>query len=150
MVYGLYGLCVALMLVMRFAPDSGVGSVLNRHLVSKPLEHMADFERHKLFYLLILSALMIGGGEVIVLLGPEVVAAYALQMAVYYDAVLVAYAVAAAAVARQGVRYVRLRLGNGKATRRLVAARRRRTRPVKRLLPSANDDDGPAVFALAA
>ncbi|KRA82738.1 hypothetical protein [Altererythrobacter sp. Root672] len=150
MVYGLYGLCVALMLVMRFAPDSWVGSVLNKHLVNKPLEHLADFERHKLFYLVIMSALMIGGGEVIILLGPEVVAAYAMQLAIYYDAVLVAYALAAAAVARNVVRYVRLRLGNGKAARRLVAARRRRSRPVKRMLPSANDDDGPAVFALAA
>lgn len=150
MVYGLYGLCVALMLVMRFAPDSWLGSLLNRQLVSRPLQLIANFERQQLLYVVILSALMVGGGEMIVLLGPELLAAYAMNLAIYFDAVLVAYALATAAVARNSVRYLRLRLGGARTARRLAASRQRRSRPAKRVLPSANDDDDPATLPLAA
>ena len=141
-----YGLCVALMLVMRFAPLTPYGAWLNRRLVAEPLARLADMKRHRVIYVLLLAAMMIAGGEMIVLLGPEVVATYA----VYLDAVLVTYALTAVAMARNSLRYTRLRVRKGGRVRRLLAARRRRQRPAERVRPSANDDDDPVALPLAA
>ena len=110
MLAAIYGLCLALMLVMRLAPDSWLGGMLVRQLVERPLRLAADLERHHLIYVVILAGFMIGGGEVFAVLGPELVAAYALNSAIYFDAVLVAYTLAAVSLARESVRYARLRL----------------------------------------
>jgi len=150
MLAGFYGLWLALMLVMRFAPHSWLGSVLNRQLVERPLQFAAGLERHHLIYFVIMSGMIIGGGEVIAILGPELVAAYALNSAIYFDAILVAYTLAAVSFARNALRYTRVRLHGGRRVRRLLAARRRRVRRVRTARAPANDDGGPAVMPLAA
>jgi hypothetical protein len=141
-----YGLCLALFLVMRYAPSTRLGAWLNRHLVAAPLARLADMKRHRLIYIVLLVAMMLAGGEMILLLGPEVLATYA----VYLDAFLVTYALTAAAMARNSLRYTRLRVRKGGRVRGLLTGRRRRQRPAERVRPSANDDDGPVALPLAA
>ncbi len=143
----LLGFMFAITLVMWCAPHSPAGRLLRRQLVEKPLEQLSRFERHRLIYFVLLAGMAAAGGEMIVLLGPEVLASYA----IYLDAVLVTYALAAVAQARNALRYARLRWRRGSRMRRLVAVRRRRRRLARRQLPPpANDDDGPAAFPLAA
>lgn len=148
MMTSLLGFMLAVMLVMWWVPDSPAGKLLRRQLVERPVEWFLQFERHRLIYLVLLVGMALAGGEMIVLLGPEVIATYA----IYLDAVLVSYALAAVAVARNSLRYMRLRWRRGIRVRRLVVGRRRRRRQlVRRQLPSAaNDEDGPAAFPLAA
>ena len=105
-----YGLCVALFLVMRFAPLTPYGAWLNRCLVAEPLARLADMKRHRVIYVVLLAAMMIAGGEMILLLGPEVLATYA----VYLDAVLVTYALTAVAMARNSPIEVTASLLSGK------------------------------------
>lgn len=128
-------------------PHSPAGKLLRRQLVERPLEQLSRFERHRLIFFVLLAGMMVAGGEVIVLLGPEVVATYA----IYLDAILVTYVLAAVAQARNLLRYTRLRWRRGVRVQRLIAARRRRRQKSRRRAPPpANDDDSPAVVPLAA
>ena len=43
-----YGLFLALLMVMRLAPDSALGRMLNRHLVERPLEWLGELDRRQL------------------------------------------------------------------------------------------------------
>lgn len=121
-----YGLFLALVMVMRLAPDSALGRLLNRHLVERPLEWLANFDRRQLLY--------------------------AWDLAVYLDAVAVTYALAAVAKAKFAMRAVRLRgaVLLGRLGRR--PRRARRTSAARKASPdSAGNDDDPAPgWALAA
>ena len=87
------------------------------------------------------------GGEVIVVLGPELVIAYLFDLSIYLDVVAVSLAMAAAArvksawhAARTRLSAVVSRLRQGPRNRRA-----RRTPRVRRASPPDNDDDDPSV-----
>ena len=144
MVTVIFGFMLAITLVMWLAPGSSAGRALHRQLVEKPLDKLARFERHHLLYIVFLAAIMLGGGEIALLMGAEFMAAYAMEMALYFDAVIVSYAVAALA----GLK----RVGSGirAILPRLPRARRKRDKAASRPpLKPANDDERPAVLALA-
>ncbi|HEY6814759.1 MAG TPA: hypothetical protein VI168_04385 [Croceibacterium sp.] len=142
-------LCV--LLVLLLIPQSPLGRTLHRHLVERPLERLAKFERHHLINIAIIAAAAATGGELIALAGPELFGMWALDLAIYFDAVLVTYALAAVVMARNSLRYTSLRWRRGSRVRRLVAARRRRQRVARRRVPqSANDDDDGPALPLAA
>jgi hypothetical protein len=138
------GFMVVITLVMWCVPDSPAGKLLLRQLVETPADHLARLKRHHLIYAVLLAGMALAGGEMLVLLGPEALATYA----IYLDGVLVTYALAAYATARNSLRYARLRWRGGGRVRRVVRARRRR-RAARRVLPPANDDD-PVRIPLAA
>ena len=135
-----FSLCV--LVVLLVIPDSQLGRMLHRQLVERPLKALSDIKRHRLIYFVLLAGMMLAGGEMIVLLGPEIIATYA----VYLDAVMVTYALSAVAMAQRGgswlrtvVRSVRCVRPRGKRVRRSPARQRR----------AANDDE-PAPALLAA
>lgn len=133
------GFMIAITLVMWLAPDSAAGRAMHRNLVERPLEALAKFERHHLIYFVIMLGFMIGGGEVFAILGPEAVAAFALDFAIYIDAVLVTYALSAAAMAKRSASWMKRVIIRPFAR---IAPRRKRT--ARRSTPrrsSANDDD---------
>jgi len=149
MIAGLYGLLLALILVMRLAPDSPAGRALNRQMVEEPMRHLAAFERHHLLMAVILIGMMIGGGELALVMGPEFVTAYALDLAIYFDAIMVGYVLAAAARAKSAWRAIPPRWPRRARARRL-AHRRRRSRVAAARRKSPANDDEPAPVRRAA
>lgn len=138
-----------LTLVMWLVPDAPAARFLHRYLVKLPLHSAAKLERHHLLFVLIITGLMIAGGEAFAIIGPEFVAAYAIDMAIYLDAVLVTYALSAASQARSTIGWT---MGAyRKLLRRPQALRRKRRRTdgasgKKPANDDANDHDGHPAF----
>src|SRR5688572_23104674 len=132
------GFVLSLVLVLRLAPHSPAARLLHRQLVEAPLEQLAAFRSHHLLYAAILPLLMLGGWEIVMMAGSvDFLMIYAMDLAIYFDAVLVTYALAAFSMARNSLRYTRLRLRKGGRVRRLVVARQRRRRAAAQKRPPA-------------
>lgn len=150
MLMGFYGLCLALILVMRLAPQSPLGRTLVQQLVEEPLHRISRLERHQLIFWLMMAVLLAIGGEVIALMGGlELTTLYLIDLSIYLDAVMATYLLAvtvrgtSAWQALAGV--IRPRLS------RRGTARRRRIRADRTTVErGANDDDEPAPVRLAA
>ena len=142
------GFMAAVTLVLWLAPESAAGRALHRQLVARPLEALGRLERHHLILVVIMSGFMLSGGEMLMLAGPELVGAFALDLAIYLDAVLVTYAVSALSAARRSGGWLKFAL-----TRMVQAARpraKRSARPVgPKRKPSNDDDPGPAILRAA-
>lgn len=146
---GFVGFLLVAMLVMLLVPDSPTGKLFHRHLVERPLERVANLKRHHLILVVLMAGIMISGGEIMALAGPEFIAAYAVDMALYLDLVIVSYAVVAVRRAKAAIAY--LHGGMCRLLRRPEAGRRKRIIRKKGTSGSANDDDAdPAFAALAA
>ena len=138
MTAGLYGLFLALVMVMRLAPESGLGRWLNHKLVERPLAMISRMNRHQLLVLIVIAGFAMAGGEAMAVLGPEAVSAFAADLAIYLDAVLVTYAAGIAAFAKKNVERLKLVLLLPLARLR---PRRKRTQRRQDAAPPANDDD---------
>ena len=136
---GLCGMMLALILVMRLAPHSPAARLLHRHLVELPLRELSGLERHQLVFVLIMAGFAMTGGEMIAILGPELVGAYALDLAIYLDALAIAYAFAAVARLRAAARAVRWQIK--RLVMRRARRRKRAQRRARRGLLAANDDE---------
>ncbi|GAA0274658.1 hypothetical protein GCM10009127_14030 [Alteraurantiacibacter aestuarii] len=137
------GFMAAVMLVLLFAPASAAARLLHRQLVELPLERLARMERHHLIMLMIMVGFMIGGGEIMALMGPEIIATYALDLSIYLDLVMVSYAVSVARQTRTALAH--LRGSFSRLLRRPEAGRRRRAvRKQDRSSPANDDETDPA------
>ena len=141
------GFMAAITLVMWLAPASAAGRVLHRQLVERPLEALSDIKRHHLIFVVIIAGFALAGGEAMAILGPEVASAFALDLAIYLDAVMVTYALSAAAMAKRGGGWLRYAIM--RRAPRLRPRSKRAPRVSVRPRKSANDDD-PAPALLAA
>jgi len=141
-----FSLCV--LLVLLVIPDSQLGRMLHRQLVDRPLEALANIKRHHLIFFVIMTGFAVAGGEAFAIVGPEVASAFALDLAIYLDAVMVTYALSAAAMAKRGSGW--LKYAVIRSVRRMRPRRKRTTRTAVKSRKSANDDDGPAPVLLAA
>jgi len=143
----LTGFMAVVLLVLLLAPESPAGRAFHRQVVERPLQHLADMKRHHLIFFAIILGLTISGGEAFAILGPHVATSVVIDMAIYLDAVLVAYAVAAVTMVRQGAAAVRAVL-----SRMVRRPRPRRKRPAlrKALRSKPANDDHPAPVRLAA
>lgn len=151
MTIGIYGLLLALMAVMKLAPHSGAGRLLNRQLVELPLALFARMERHHLIFVLVVAALLMAGTEVLVGLGSvDFALVYALDLSLYIDGLLAAMALASLTRTKSGVTALRLGAASlGARLRRVMGRRRVRTAVPRRDGPPANDDDHPVIAAAA-
>jgi hypothetical protein len=143
-----YAVFIVVMLVMKLAPRSSLGRWLNLHLVELPLR---NFDYRRVFWLVLLVALAFAMSELLPLLGgTDFLTVYAWDLTVYFDAMVVAYALAAVARVRVGVRWLALR-ASLLLLRRGPRSRARRTRPVRKPQDRASNDDDPApAWSLAA
>lgn len=142
------GFMAAITLVMWLAPQSPAGRALNEQLVERPLGALSRVKRHHLIYFVIMAGFMMGGGEVLALAGPEFVAAFAIDLAIYLDAVIVTYTLSALATARKSGRMLALPFV---ALMRRFGSRKKRYgvgKPDR--LPSNDDEPDPVWFRLAA
>ncbi len=142
------GFMAAITLVMWLAPDSAAGRALNQQLVERPLDQLSKMRSHHLIFLILMAGFALGGGEIFLLMGPELATAFVVDLSIYFDAVLVTYAVSALAVARKSMRFLALpftsRLRRVRARRKRSAIRKAERRP------SNDDEPDPALLPLAA
>ncbi|TIX50641.1 hypothetical protein [Alteraurantiacibacter aquimixticola] len=141
------GFVAAITLVMWLAPQSPAAKALNEQLVARPLAALEKVERHHLLYAVFLGVLMLGGGEMLVIFGPEFIAAYAMEMAIYFDAVIVTYALSAWAEMRKGFGYLSRPMAG---LSRSIRPRRKRTARKPAGVRKASNDDDPAPVEIAA
>ena len=141
------GFMAAITLVLWLAPGSEAGRALHRQLVERPLEALSDIKRHHVIFFVIMAGFTIAGGEAMAILGPEVVSAFALDLAIYFDAVMVTYALSAVAMAKRSGGWFSQALT--RFVRRTCPRSKRATRSASGPPKSANDDD-PAPAFLAA
>jgi hypothetical protein len=134
---------VALTLFMRFGPPIPFRKLLHEHLVERPLRWLLTKRRHDILYLLIVTAMLLGGGEVLLLMGPELALGFAADLALYVDVMAVSYLLAAVAGAKAALRAVRARVTeiSRRAARLLRSKGRRRTSRVHRPPARADNDD---------
>lgn len=157
-----YGFLVLLALFMRFGPDVPFRRMLNRHLVERPIDLVLSHKRVQYLALVIGAVMLLIGGEWILLFGPELLLAYAADVALYVDVVVIAAASASWTRAHAVLTRWRPRFGRNLADKRKRnTPRTKRTQRTPSELSKANDDDdgdGPAIgfitvtrpFAIAA
>ena len=133
------GFMTTIILIMWLVPNSDIGRALHRQLVERPLETISGLRRHDLLFFVIMAGLMVAGGEAIAVLGPEVVSAYALDLAIYVDAVLLTYALSAVAMAKRSGGW--LLQAVMRCVRRMRPRTKRATRKISRPRQASNDDD---------
>lgn len=142
------GFMAAITLVMWLAPDSPAGRALNEQLVAKPLARLSNMKSHHLIFLVLIAGFALSGGEIFLLMGPEIATAFIVDLSIYFDAVLVTYALAALATARKSMRFMALPIAS---SMRRFGSRRKRTSVVKpERKPSNDDEPHPAFVALVA
>ena len=144
----LTGCLLFLMLIMLLLPNSEAGQLLHLQLVERPLVWLTGLERHHLIYAIIIGSIMVGGGELMFLAGPELVTMWAMNLSIYFDAVIATYALSALVAARG------LKSWAGQKVRRIVRpkTRARRTRRASGTKPdkASNDDDARPRWEIAA
>jgi hypothetical protein len=141
------GFMAAVTLVMWLVPESPAARALNEQLVEKPLASLSQMKSHHLIFFILMAGFALGGGEIFLLMGPEVATAFIVDLSIYFDAVLVTYALSALATARKGLSFLTLPITS---RLRRFRSRRKRTAVVKPdRRPSNDDEPHPAFVALA-
>ena len=87
-----YAMMLVVALFMRFGPDIQFQRMLNRHLAERPVEFLLSYKRYHYILLVIAPLMLLLGGEAILLFGPELMLAYAADIAIYVDVVVIAAA----------------------------------------------------------
>ncbi|GLR47866.1 hypothetical protein [Sphingomonas astaxanthinifaciens] len=141
-------LFVAVIALLRWIPDIPLSRSLHRWLVEEPVRQLSQFNRAKLFFLVIMLTLMVAGAETIVMLGSaELAMAFAWQLALYADALTVTLTAALLVRARPVTALIAV---GARALLPRRAGRARRRQRVAAERTSANDDDPALALALAA
>ena len=137
-----YGLLLMLALFMRFGPDVPFRRMLNRHLVERPVDFLLSHERYQYLALVIGAVLLLLGGEWVLIFGPELILAYAADVALYVDIVVIAAATTTWTRTRGMLTRSRQRFGRNLADRRKRSTpRTKRSQRTPSCLSKANDDD---------
>ena len=145
-----YGLLLALALFMRFGPDIPFRRMLNRHLVERPVALLLAHKRYQYLTVIIAATMLLLGGELVLLFGPELMLAYAADIALYIDLVVVAAASTSWTRTRGMLTRWTPRFGRNLADKRKGSAatpRAKRTQRAPAALTKANDDDNARPYA---
>lgn len=144
---------IALLAFMRFGPDVPFKRLLNYHLAEKPISYLMNHERHHYVFLLVAGAMFLLGGEIVIALGPEFILAYAADLALYLDIVVLSALANSLSIARRAFDRWRDRSMFARAvayvfSRHSVRSARAHRTPAK--ADPANDDEDDRDWAYAA
>lgn len=145
----LTGFLAIVLIAMLLAPATDFARHCHRELVERPAARLRQFRSHHVLYALVLIPVMLAGGEFIAMLGPEFFTAYAMEIAIYLDAVIVTLALSAYAQIQAGASTLRAFLRRPLRQRARVR-RKRRARLPQAKRGAANDDEDRPAFAVAA
>ena len=146
-----YGAFIVALLIMKLAPQSPLGRLLNAALVERPMNKVAAMDRRQVIFLLIVLGVSLFATDMVLMFGSyDLFTLYAWDLTVYLDVTMLAFAMATVARGRSALRWLALR--GSPLLRRGARSRARRTRtaspnPQDR---SANDDDPAPAWSLAA
>lgn len=144
---------IALLAFMRFGPDIPFKRLLNYHLAEKPISYLMNHDRHHYVFLLVAGAMFLLGGEMVIILGPEFILAYAADLALYLDIVVMSALANPLSTARRAFDRWRNRSMFARAVTYVFSHRSVRSARAHRTLPktdSANDDEDDRDSAYAA
>lgn len=131
------GLLLLVTLTMKLFPRVPLSRALHRLLVEMPLAALVTLRRRHVIFVLIVAAMLFAGAELIMMVGaPEIAVVLAWDVSFYVDALLAAWALAAA----------------GTMARPLRGARRRaprRRRPASKVAANDSDEDPGGVLSFA-
>lgn len=137
-------LILTLILLMRLGPDIPARRSLDELLVERPLHWLSKRQRHDVLFLIVISALLLGGGPILLMMGPEFVMVYAADLALYLDIIAASYLITAVTSVKAAAKAARVRLSGwfGRAVHLCrVAPRERVSRKRPRPTRAVNDDD---------
>ena len=150
----LSSLVLALILFMRFGPDIPSRRNLNELLVDRPLLWLSKQERHDYLFLILVCVLLLGGGEILLMMGPEFVIGYAADLAIYLDIIAATYLISAVTYVKAVVKAVHTQLSGWRSSVMQLCRAPRERVARKRARPTCadNDDDHSRspIFRLAA
>ena len=147
--------------IIRWSPNSPLGTTLKTCLAEKPVNAASKIQRHHIIrFAIVLLMIWVGiqllmaaaGAEVMTAFGSDFLFAYSLDLSLYLDAAVVASAIAAASRFRTIMLHTQFKLRRWKGSRGLGGTRATRPRAKKRrkALPrNDNDEEGrmPAILA---
>lgn len=137
----LTGLILFATIVLKVMPETAVARWLDRTLVAG----LHKITRTHLIFLILMSVILVAGTELLAMAGPfDMALVLVWDLSAYIDIVLTTAVVAGANRGGAGLRMVVARV----LPRR--AARARRSRSARKVLPPANDDEDRPGQALAA
>ncbi|WP_197920651.1 hypothetical protein [Aurantiacibacter sediminis] len=137
--------CLAVILIaLLLAPQTPFARLCHRQLVERPASALAKFRPHHIIYAVILIPVMLSGGEFIALLGPEFFAAYAMELAIYVDAVIVSVLASTAASIKAFAGSIRQRF-NRLSSRKSARTKRAARKPQRDRMPANYDEHVPAM-----
>ena len=137
----LSSLLLALILFMRFGPDIPAKRSLIELLVERPRIWLSKQERHDYLYLIIICVLLLAGGEVLVMIGPEAAMVYAADLALYFDVVAAVTVLTAVNRLKATVRLVGARLSTWRNRALHLCRIAPRERVSRKALTRADNDD---------
>ena len=135
-------LILPLILFMRLGPNIPAKRSLIELLVDRPRIWLSKQERHDYIYLIIICGMLLAGGEVLLMMGPEFALMYAADLALYFDAVAAISVLTVVTRVKATVRLVGARLSTwrDRALHLCRLAPRERVSQ-KRPRPADNDDE---------
>jgi hypothetical protein len=137
------------LLIMQFFPETTVAQFLHKHLVKRPTIWFAKLQRHDVLFALLLIGLLLLGGEYIAVLGTgDLLLIYAMDLALYTDALIAVSTIAAATKIKSGIAPVMayLSLWRSRIARQSKAVSHRREHKTQSSSPPAANDDDHAPF----
>ena len=140
----IFGFLTCALLAMFIAPQTPFARLCHRELVERPVAAISRFRSHHVLYAIILVPVMLSGGEFIAVLGADFFAAYALELAIYFDALAVSVALSIGARVRGAVHALRAVAGRPLARLHARPGHSRAARRPSTASPrakAANDDD---------
>lgn len=142
--FGPLVLVIAAIALMRWRPDLPFARLLEEWLARRPVAWVLRRTRPEILGWVIGGVLLVLGGEYVLLMGgPHVILAYAAELAIYFDAMVIAAAVTAAARVRsfgQRLRMIRPKSAKPRTPRTLYP---RPARPTN----DNDEEDRPAAMA---
>ena len=139
-------IALALIILLRFGPDVPFLQVLRLATVEMPARWLPHLERHQIIAFIIIAAIILAGGRLILAFAPELVALFATNLGIYFDAMAISAMLGVATIVQRAARIIHVELGQRRffVDRNFRRALREvRTRPVATKC-AADNDDGPA------
>ncbi len=137
-------LLLTIILFIRFGPHIPLRRTLNEHLVESPVTWLSKKQPHDYIFLILVTILLLFGGELLLMFGPEVVIVYAADFAFYIEVLSATALTKAVITAKASIEALRARLVRlqSRALRICrMSPRERTTRRQQRNSRADNDDD---------
>ena len=142
-----FGFAACVAVAMLFFPHTPFARLCHRELVERPVAALSRFRSHHILYAVILVPVLLSGGEFVAILGADFLAAYAMELAIYFDAMLISVGAAVLARIRHAAHVFRGMVLRRPRTNRPRGPRSKRRSTGGARKPANDDEPRPARIA---